>query len=444
MKFPLVSSIASTSIITIGIERSVAEAMDMMLEYDHRNVIVEDNDCYRILTIIDILNIQKIASNINVLLSQLNLPQIPKIEKNKNVLDTLEYLNDTLEFMCVVNTDNSLYGLITHTDITSNIDPHTLMENYRLMDFLKLRHEIRSLTKDTLTAIVIEEMTTNSVDNVIIVENMKPIGILTTKDILRLIRDKSDVQVAVSKYMTSPIDTIHESSPIKGALELVKQKHYKRVVVVNDEGVLVGIITQRELISLTYERWATMMNQHQEELSEINSILEHENKAYKILASIDSLTGLYNRDKFSELYMSSYLTMTQRENSMSMLLLDIDSFKKINDTYGHNMGDKVLIQISDALLKNVRSNDIVCRWGGEEFLILLPTINLENATILAKKLKKQIEEMKIDVVGNITASFGVAEIVIGEKMNNVIDRADKALYLAKHSGRNCVKTELDI
>ena len=243
--------------------------------------------------------------------------------------------------------------------------------------------------------------------------------------------------------MSSPIDTIHENSPIKEALELVKEKHYKRVVVVNDEGVLVGIITQKELISLTYERWATMMNQHQEELSEINSILEHENREYKILASTDSLTGLYNRDKFSELYMSSYLTMTQRENAMSLMLLDIDFFKKINDTYGHNMGDKVLIQISEILLKNVRSTDIVCRWGGEEFLILLPTIDLENATILAKKLKNYIEELKIDVVGNITASFGVAEIVIGEKMHDVIDRADKALYLAKHSGRNCVKTELD-
>ena len=443
MKFPLISSIASTSVITIDSRRSVAEAMDMMLKHDHRNVIVEDDGCYRILTIVDILNIQKSDSNINVLLSELDLPQIPRITKNKNVLDTLEYLNNDLEFICVVNSDNSLYGLVTHTDITSNIDPHTLMENYRLMDLLKLRHEVKSLTKDTATAIVIEEMINHSLDNVIIVENMKPIGILTTKDILRLIRNKSDVQVAVSNYMTSPIDTIHENSLIKEALELVKEKHYKRVVVVNDEDVLVGIITQRELISLSYDRWATMMNEHQEELSEINSILEHENKEYKILASKDSLTGLYNRDKFSELYMSSYLTMTQRENAMSMLLLDIDLFKKINDTHGHNMGDKVLIQISNTLLKNVRSNDIVCRWGGEEFLILLPTINLEDASILAKKLKTHIEEMKIDAVGKITASFGVAEIVIGEKMKNVIDRADKALYLAKHSGRNCVKTELD-
>lgn len=443
MKFPLISSIASTSVITIDSRRSVAEAMDMMLKHDHRNVIVEDDGCYRILTIVDILNIQKSDSNINVLLSELDLLQIPRITKNKNVLDTLEYLNNDLEFICVVNSDNSLYGLVTHTDITSNIDPHTLMENYRLMDLLKLRHEVKSLTKDTATAIVIEEMINHSLDNVIIVENMKPIGILTTKDILRLIRNKSDVQVAVSNYMTSPIDTIHENSLIKEALELVKEKHYKRVVVVNDEDVLVGIITQRELISLSYDRWATMMNEHQEELSEINSILEHENKEYKILASKDSLTGLYNRDKFSELYMSSYLTMTQRENAMSMLLLDIDLFKKINDTHGHNMGDKVLIQISNTLLKNVRSNDIVCRWGGEEFLILLPTINLEDASILAKKLKTHIEEMKIDAVGKITASFGVAEIVIGEKMKNVIDRADKALYLAKHSGRNCVKTELD-
>ena len=134
--------------------------------------------------------------------------------------------------------------------------------------------------------------------------------------------------------------------------------------------------------------------------------------------------------------------MIQRHNDMSIILLDIDFFKKVNDTYGHNAGDKVLIQISQVLLKALRNIDVVCRWGGEEFIVLLPTASLSNATILAQKLRKHIERMEIEVVGSISASFGVSQVREGEDMKEAIDRADKALYLAKDSGRNCVKTEL--
>jgi len=442
IKFPLISDIASTSVITVDITSTIVDAMEMMLKHDHRNVIVKDNDCYKILTVVDILNIQNDFLYADKPLSELDLPKVPIIAKNKNVLDTMKYLNNSIEYICAVNPDKTLYGLVTHTDITSNIDPETLMENYTLSDLLKLRSEVKSVKKDTPTSIVLKEITKEALDNVIIVENRKPIGILTTKDILKLIKNKNNLEIEVSEYMSTPVDTIHRDSSIKEALEFVNKKHYKRVVVVDDEGALAGIITQKELISLTYARWTAMMNKHQEELSEINNMLKNKNKEYQIIASTDSLTGLYNRYKFSELYMSSYLTMTQRENDMSLILLDIDAFKQINDTYGHNVGDKVLIQISKTLLEKIRSTDILCRWGGEEFVILLPAVNLEQAFKSAEKIRVYIEELKIDFVSKITASFGVTKIDKGDNMQDVIDRADKALYLAKHSGRNCVKTQL--
>jgi len=186
------------------------------------------------------------------------------------------------------------------------------------------------------------------------------------------------------------------------------------------------------------------MKEYHEELSEINTLLKNQNKEYEMMASTDSLTGLYNRNKFSELYLSSYKSMLQRHNSMSMIMLDIDFFKKVNDTYGHNCGDKVLIEVSRTVLKALRSIDIVSRWGGEEFLILLPTTDLDNASYLAEKIRLNIQKLKIDVVGNVTASLGVAEVREGDEMRDVIDIADNALYLAKKSGRNCVKTEKDL
>lgn len=156
------------------------------------------------------------------------------------------------------------------------------------------------------------------------------------------------------------------------------------------------------------------------------------------MASTDALTGLYNRRKFSELYNSSLLTMEQRGNEMSLMILDIDYFKKINDTFGHTIGDQVLIQISHALLRNLRNIDIVCRWGGEEFVVLLPAVDLNHALFLAEKLRSSIEALEIDAVGSVTSSFGVTSVNIQENLDTVIQRADMALYEAKASGRNCV------
>ena len=444
MKFPLVKDIASTSIIHISISCSVKEALNLMLKENHRNAIIIDGDQFKILTVVDILNLKKNKHNIDTKLSNVNLAKIPTINKNKNVLDTIEYLNNPIEHICILNEDNSLYGLITHTDIISNIDPDTLMDNYRLSSFLKYGRRMKLVSKDIQTFKLLEEMINETNDNVIIVDKLKPIGILTTKNIMKILNNDSDLSLAVENYMSSPVDTIKKNSSIKEALDFLKKKHYKRVIVVEESGNIYGIVSQKELISLSYSRWTNLMKEHQEELNEINTILKNKNKEFETLASTDSLTGLYNRYKFSELYITSYKSMVQRHNNMSLILLDIDFFKKVNDTFGHNRGDQVLIQISHTLLRTLRNIDIICRWGGEEFVALLPTAPLDIAKNIAEKIRTNIEQLTIDVVGKVSASFGVAEVKEGEKMEDVIDRADKALYLAKESGRNCVRTETQI
>ncbi len=441
MKFPSVSDIASTSVICVDTTSSIANALNIMLEHNHSNLVVIDKNCFRILTITDILNIQN--NNLNILLSELHLSEIPIITKDKNVLDTLAYLNRSEAFISVINEDGTFYGLITQSDITSNIDPDTLMDNYKLIDFLKLSRRVKWIRKQTITSALFKEMTKKSFDIVMVVEDRKPIGILTTRDIMKLIRDNCNLEVAVSNYMSSPVETIDEDASIKESLEFLKKNHHKRVVVVDNKGYLSDIISQQELISLSYSRWTILMKKYQEELNEINNMLEDKNNEYKIMASTDPLTGLYNRYKFSELFDSSYISMQQSHNDLSIILLDIDFFKHINDTYGHNMGDQVLIQVTHVLLRSLRNIDIVCRWGGEEFIVLLPSASLANAFVIAEKLRISIETMKIDTASSVTASFGVSQVLEGDDMRDAIHRADKALYLAKHSGRNCVKTEFD-
>jgi diguanylate cyclase (GGDEF)-like protein len=439
MKFPSIGEIATTSVVSIDIDRTIAEAMKMMFNNEHRNLIVRDGNNFRILRVGDILNIKIQNIDLQKSLRELDLAVVQTAHKDKNILQIVDYLNCEIEYICVVNDDGSFYGLVAHADIASSIDPDTLMDNFCLQDFLKLSRRAKWVNKNTKTMDLLQEMIKNDFESVIVIENFKPIGIFTTKDVVRVMKHNEDLELNIGFYMSSPVDTISKDCSMKDALEFLKRKRYKRVVVVDEDGKMSGIITQKELISLSYSRWAMLIKEHHEELSQLNASLLYKNKKYEVMASTDALTGLYNRHKFSELYNSSYLTMEQRGNVMSLMILDIDYFKKINDTFGHGIGDGVLIQISHALLKNLRNIDIICRWGGEEFVVLLPAVDLNQATFLAEKLRESIEIFEIDMVGRVTASFGVTQVNRGDALEAVVERADKALYEAKASGRNCVR-----
>jgi diguanylate cyclase (GGDEF)-like protein len=122
-----------------------------------------------------------------------------------------------------------------------------------------------------------------------------------------------------------------------------------------------------------------------------------------------------------------------------VFIADCDSFKAVNDTHGHQVGDLVLIELAALMSKSVRAIDTVGRWGGEEFLAILPETGIDGATQLADKLRREIEAYAFPVVGCRTASFGVAVLRPTENIKDLIARADAALYLAKESGRNRVE-----
>lgn len=441
MKFPSIGDIATKVVITVDIHAQVSEAVDIIFSSRHRTALVPYNGEYFIFGASDILLLVTKNIDLSTPLKNLQLTKIPTIFKHKNVLDTLDMINGSAEYIAVVNEDGSLYGIVTHTDITNNIDPETLMENYRLQDFLKLGRRMKWVSKEIITSDLLEDIAMNSFDNAIIVEDLRPIGIITTKDVMRLVKEQADLSLPIEHYMSRPVETIHKDCSIKEALEFIHNKSYKRVVVVGSDGRLTGVITQKELISLTYSRWAVLMKEYQRELSAMNSTLESKAKEFELKASLDALTGLYNRSKFSELYNLSYKTMLSRGTTMSLAMLDIDHFKKINDTYGHNTGDTILCDVAKTITDTLRNIDIVSRWGGEEFVVLLPTAGLLQGKMIAEKLRKAIECLACEP--RVSVSIGVCEVRRGEAMLQAIERADKALYLAKHCGRNLVKCEED-
>ncbi len=157
----------------------------------------------------------------------------------------------------------------------------------------------------------------------------------------------------------------------------------------------------------------------------------------KQLAVHDQLTEVYNRNKLKELVNSETGELTKFPGlNISFLLIDIDFFKKVNDEFGHEAGDKVLVWLADILKKNVRETDYVIRWGGEEFLIIMPGCSAENASRIAEKIREKVETSENGVCKS-TISIGVSQYTGGE-YSVAVKNADDALYTAKNSGRNKV------
>lgn len=171
----------------------------------------------------------------------------------------------------------------------------------------------------------------------------------------------------------------------------------------------------------------------QQELEALNNLLNVKHQRLEKELVRDPLTGVMNRAGIVNLFNSS----ANRPLNLSIMFIDLDHFKKVNDTYGHNVGDQVLIQFAKSIEENTREHDVLARWGGEEFILACPNTELSHAVQLAEKLRANIASQKWPQNALVTASFGVAEMY-NESPTEFIARADKALYDAKAKGRNCV------
>ena len=210
-----------------------------------------------------------------------------------------------------------------------------------------------------------------------------------------------------------------QADKIKIQTELIKEKEH-------NEYLLEEKIAQRTDDLM-------VANQHLEQKAKE---LEETKVQLTIEATTDSLTGLFNRRYFSEISLNSFKMAQRYRQSLSIMMLDIDKFKMINDTYGHAVGDKVLVSCSQTLMDEARESDVVARYGGEEFIFLLPQTSLEEATVLAERIQNKLCKKAQEI--NVTLSIGIAifEDGVDKSIEDIIKKADKALYKAKESGRN--------
>lgn len=171
--------------------------------------------------------------------------------------------------------------------------------------------------------------------------------------------------------------------------------------------------------------------------------LVDKNAQLEILSTIDALTGLFNRRKFTEEVEEELVRTGRYGLPLSVIMVDIDHFKHVNDTHGHSVGDAVLADVANILRACTRASDAQGRLGGEEFVVLCRHTTAEGALAVAEKLRASIEEHEFPGVETITASFGVASHRDGDLLASLLGRADAAMYRAKRGGRNRVEMEID-
>ena len=178
------------------------------------------------------------------------------------------------------------------------------------------------------------------------------------------------------------------------------------------------------------------------ELQERNRQLLEAYRTIQELALKDPLTGVANRRAFNERLRFEAERGVRMKSPLVLVMLDLDHFKRVNDDYGHETGDEVLVAVTAALMKSVRPYDLVARVGGEEIALLLPGTDLDKGVEIAERLRREVAELAIDGYRErITASFGVALLPPGSNPDSLMSRADAALYRAKDGGRNRVERE---
>lgn len=436
MFFPTLGLIATTNVITVDIHQTIEDALNKMHEHNHRSIVVTNKTLHYILTTKDVIRLKLEGIAFATPLSQIILRPLPMVDKDSNIINALNLTNDIDEHICVCNVDGSLYGLVTNSDIVASVDPQVILDTLQIATIFDKKYGYKAFAPNALMSEVLEYMKDSISDCVIIQEDAFPLGILTSKDILRFIGDESSSFLRVSEVMSSPIETLSATASIGEGLEYLKHKAYKRIVVTDDAGHVMGIVTQQDLISRTYLKWSQLMQDHFKQFEEITQILQQKNHHLTQLATKDTLTQVHNRHMFVELFEKELSIAKRQISKLSLAMIDLDHFKKVNDTYGHNIGDYVLKHFASLVISTVREADLFARWGGEEFVLLLRNAGCEEAYCVGEKIRNLLEGYTFNDVGTVTCSIGITEVTSADTIQSAIERADNAMYMAKNGGRN--------
>jgi diguanylate cyclase len=259
-----------------------------------------------------------------------------------------------------------------------------------------------------------------------------------------------DAQKQIQSILKDVLDEILHTQDFTSDYRNKLEGFTVRLKEVRDLDELHKIVTGLVLDTVEVIQSSEQLKKLLEETTNKSENLQKELEKVQHEVLMDPLTVLYNRKAFDRKLSTCMKAFQEEGKTLSVVMIDIDYFKKFNDQYGHQLGDQVLKFMGTLLSKELKGRDFVARYGGEEFVILMENTSIENAFIVADKIRKVLEGIQLkytktgQIVGKITISAGISAVREGDTRESLVKRADDSLYFAKQNGRNNVKSELDL
>jgi diguanylate cyclase (GGDEF)-like protein/PAS domain S-box-containing protein len=562
MNLDKISSIMSREVVTLGPKESLLSAVEKMNSNNVSCVVVvEEKKPVGILTERDIIhfisNNITLALDVTIVQSMMKNPVV-SVSETTDILDAANLMvTNNLRRLVVVDGGNNISGVITQTDIIKNLSIDFFISFRKTEQIMKL--EVISVGKKDTLPKAVELMAKNKISCVLVIENSKPVGIITERDVTRAIAENKASKV-IEEIMTSPVFTADKNISLYDAARLMEENRLRRLIIVDSNDNVIGIVTQSDIIKNIRADYIELLKKMVEERSkaltesetkyrtlveqslegiiiiqdglikfvnptllkisnygekemvgenvlrfispeDMELVLKSLNKSFvdqkvkipleikmlhkneetiylevlstsiqyegnpailttlrditerkkteaelKRLVITDDLTGLFNQRYFYAQVAREIEIVKRHGRQLSMFLADIDMFKDFNDTYGHWEGDNVLKKIGEILQKNIRMIDMAFRYGGEEFIVLLPETKYNDAIIVAERIRKAVAQTVFypfsldghpDIISK-TVSIGVTEFLHNDDIKSFLKRVDNAMYQAKKTGRNMV------
>lgn len=351
----------------------------------------------------------------------------------------------------ILNPQEQLLGVVTPDSIRNQLRPEYLLRYIKVMEVM-VSKVVTAQLEMTLLAVT-QLMMLHRVSCVVIVDDAveTPVGIITERDIVQFSSlDLNFAQVSAQTVMSTPLSTVEPTDSLWRVHSLMRQMRVRRLVVTNEQGDLIGIVTQSQVLKMcdpkelhyVVKTMQRVISRQTQELQQLNQALEQKNAELRQLANYDDLTKIANRRYFNVNLRKEWRRLMREGKPLSLIMGDIDQFKAFNDTYGHVAGDRCLRQIANLLKQTVqRPQDLVARYGGEEFVILLPDTDAAGAEHMAQTVLHTLGQLRIPHMGalnrqHVSLSLGVVTAVptANRTSEDLLQAVDNLLYQAKDQG----------
>lgn len=441
------ASIASNTIPPLAPNDSVAYALKFMSKHAISSVIItnSNNNPIGIFTEHDAMKLLANGNHKeNCVLSNVMTKDVFCVQADTHIHDGY-ILMEQKEYhhLIIVDKENKYVGMVSEGDFLRHLGFHELFNQQNIYDYMS-KSILRVDENETVQAVA-QRMSERKCEYSIVVKNNRPVSVINERDLaLFYTNNKNVTNKSLKDLEQHTLHTITNNTLLQEASSTMKKHGVHQLIVVNPEGNMIGLITRHDILKAAHGTYFEFLVKTIEEKSAKEETLKRHQAELEKLVHYDYLTQLPNRLLFHTLLAKSASRALRNGHIGAVLLLDLDRFQDVNDSYGHSLGDELLVLISKKLQKRAREGDIVARLGGDEFAIILEELkNEEDASRVAQSIFKELKE-NFELSNGIRVSVNTsAGIVLIPKDSNsaeeILQYADSALNKAKKSGRSTYK-----